>query len=542
MKYILYCRKSTESEDRQVMSLESQEEELERAFGGLDHIEIVDRYSESKSAKAPGRPLFGEMMARIERGEADGIIAWAPDRLARNSIDGGRIVYLLDQCVLKNLRFSTYTFENNPQGKFMLSIMFGQSKYYSDALSENVRRGQRAKLAKGWRPARPAFGYLTDPDTLTIVRDPAVFPLVRRMFEMVLGGESIRQVAQIAADDWGLRMPANRRSRGQAISRATVYRLINNPFYAGVIRWNGQLTPGKHEAVIPWDDYERIQSRLRAVDKPKPKSRDFPFTGLIRCGACGFMVTAEEKVKPSGRRYIYYHCSKRSFRPRCAEPSIRAEVVDAQIAAFLASITLDAAFEAFVLREIDRNAATEFEAIVSQRQTLERRQAEIKRELTELTQLRVRQILSDEEFLRERERLTREQLRLGAAALPTNPFEPAKAAISLGRLAVLALDQDRCHIIPQILKTVCSNSTLKGKILSFQAAKPFRLIARFRASYIVRGLPDHVRTRELNRLVNELLIAVEQWSTDNPEAVRDLKDGMVRLRAEEDAHVRPKAA
>jgi site-specific DNA recombinase len=129
MRYFIYCRKSTESEDRQVLSIDSQLDELKRAFEGNPAIEIIAVYRESFSAKAPGRILFNEMIARIERGEADGILAWHPDRLARNSIDGGRIVYLLDTEILKDLKFANVTFENTPQGKFMLSIIFSYSKY-----------------------------------------------------------------------------------------------------------------------------------------------------------------------------------------------------------------------------------------------------------------------------------------------------------------------------------------------------------------------------------------------------------------------------
>ena len=80
-------------------------------------------------------------------------------RLARNSIDGGQIIYLLDRGSLKDLKFATQSFENNPQGKFMLSITFGYSKYYVDALSENVKRGNRAKVERGWRPG-PVVGVV----------------------------------------------------------------------------------------------------------------------------------------------------------------------------------------------------------------------------------------------------------------------------------------------------------------------------------------------------------------------------------------------
>src|SRR3989344_5854357 len=150
-RFFLYARKSSEAEDRQVMSIEAQVVEL-RELAAREKIHIIEELIEKQSAKVPGRPIFNSMLDRIDRGEASGIISWHPDRLARNSVDGGRVIYLLDTGKLAALKFSTFWFESTPQGKFMLNIAFGQSKYYVDSLAENTKRGLRQKVRLGHCP------------------------------------------------------------------------------------------------------------------------------------------------------------------------------------------------------------------------------------------------------------------------------------------------------------------------------------------------------------------------------------------------------
>ncbi|MDP2709210.1 MAG: recombinase family protein, partial [bacterium] len=186
-KYILYARKSTDEDDRQILSIESQMAEL-KEFAAKEKLEIAASLCEAKTAKEPGRMKFGEMLLLIEQGKADSILAWHPDRLARNPIDGGRIIYMVDTGKIKSLKFPSFWFEDTPQGKFMLNIAFGQSKYFIDNLSENVKRGLRQKLRNGVYPGWAPIGYLNEPKYHGIIIDPVKHKLIRKLFEVYATG------------------------------------------------------------------------------------------------------------------------------------------------------------------------------------------------------------------------------------------------------------------------------------------------------------------------------------------------------------------
>lgn len=556
MRYFIYCRKSSESEDRQVLSIESQLSTLRRTFSDENSIEVADVYQESYSAKSPGRPIFDEMMTRVEQGDAYGIVAWAPDRLARNSIDGGRIIYLLDQGVIKDLKFATYTFENNSQGKFMLQIMFGQSKYYSDALSENVKRGNRTKVEKGWRPNQAPLGYLNDPATKTILKDPVHFPLVRKMFDLILTGcYTPRQVAMIARDEWGFRTPKRKRIGGVPLALSSVYHMLTNPFYAGTLMWDGQAYVGKHEPVVTQDEFARVRHLLQRPAPRRPQRHKFAFTGLIKCGTCGLGVTAEHKMNRFGSQYVYYHCSKSSLGPRCPEPSIEVRDIEAQITAFLRSLTVPPAIEAWIYEELQRASLSEEEVEHARRKSLGRLMREIGSQIEELTGLRLRGLVDDEEFLDRRSRLQQEKLRLQEQLTVDNRadalFEPYSQVISFSNIAAdwfVAGDADTKRTIFEI---VCSNPILSGKILSVKATKPFSTAAYFPSCPSQLGVLEEVRTQtpqqEWDRIVANIRkiravfepeqLAKEQDERRKKELRRERK--MRRITGKDSYHVPP---
>lgn len=527
MKYFIYCRKSTESEDRQVLSIDSQLKELQSKFTTDPSVEVVDIYTEAFSAKAPGRPIFDEMIRRIEQGQADGIIAWHPDRLARNSVDGGRIIHLLDRKILLDLKFATSSFENNPQGKFMLQIIFGYSKYYVDSLSENVKRGIRAKLERGWQPNRPPTGYKNEPEFRTIVPNTETFPIMKKLFEKaVTGAYTITELERLLREQWGFRTPTRKRSGGKPLSLANLYRIFSNPFYAGYIRWNGQLYPGKHEPMITWEDFERLQAMLGRPGTEKPQKHMFAYTGLIRCGACGLMVTAEHKTNRFGSKYVYYHCTRRNVGARCKEPSIEVRELERQIAERLHHICVPPQVIELAIKVISKRSAGREKSVELLRASLEKAIHGCDEKLRTLVDLRLRGLIDDQELVSRREEIQKEKISLTGELSRVDRhvkwFEPVRTLVSFGSRAAEWFMAGDDTLRKMILKTIGSNLTLRNKLLSIQTAFPYSTQPESASFLALCRLVNDVRTRYLNRdpELLELLQSVEAMEKMVPENLK----------------------
>ena len=332
MNLFLYARKSTDVEDKQVLSIDAQLAEL-RQFAEREHIRIVSELIEKQSAKTPGRPLFNDMLVRIEAGEAEGILAWHPDRLARNSVDGGQIIYLLDTGKIKTLRFPTFRFESDPQGKFMLNIMFGQSKYYVDSLSENTKRGLREKVRRGEYPGPAPLGYFNDYRSKTIIVDRERASFIRQAFETYAAGKA-------TFDDLRAFLHKNhiRTENGNLLSRSHMSKVLSNPFYYGHFRYGGEVYEGKHEPIISKALFDKAQDVMNHRWRWSPGEKERTpkvFTGLLRCAECGYGISAEIQ-----KGHTYYRCSKKSKVHHCLQPYVREEALDAEISALLKPFTL----------------------------------------------------------------------------------------------------------------------------------------------------------------------------------------------------------
>ena len=187
-----------------MLSIESQEHELLGLAKRLD-LNVLKILHESKSAKAPGRPVFAEVLSLLSSGKAQGILVWKLDRLARNPVDGGTISWMLQQGTIQNIK--TPERDYFPKDNVLLmAVELGMANQYIRDLSENVKRGNRTKVQNGWLPCFAPTGYLNDHETKTILPDPDRFDLVQRMYRLVLtGAYTTRQVWEVATKEWNLR-------------------------------------------------------------------------------------------------------------------------------------------------------------------------------------------------------------------------------------------------------------------------------------------------------------------------------------------------
>lgn len=245
MKYLVYCRKSTESEERQVLSLPAQENEL-AAIAERENFDVVMKYQESMSAKRSGRPIFGQLLKRIEKGNGYSLLVWNVDRLARNMVDGGMILQLMDEGKIIEIRTFEKTYRNTPDDKFMMSLSFGIAKKYVDDLSVNVKRGFVEKLKQGQWPNRAPFGYLNDWKAKTVVVDPATSHFVKRIYDLYASGShGFASIADMLYSE-GLRSKS-----GKRVGESHMQHVLKNPFYTGVMMRDGKCYEGKYETLIP---------------------------------------------------------------------------------------------------------------------------------------------------------------------------------------------------------------------------------------------------------------------------------------------------
>jgi len=316
VKYVLYARKSTESEERQILSIDSQVKEMLQ-LAEREGLEIMEIRRESHSAKATGqRAVFNEIINDIKLGKFNGILTWAPDRLARNAGDLGALVDLMDQKVLIEIRTYGQRFTDSPNEKFLLMILGSQAKLENDNRGVNVKRGLRMRCEMGLRPGVAPTGYLNEKRMdrkCQVIVDPDRAHVMKKIFEKVANEHwSGRKVYHWLRFDLNFRTKSNHH-----LSLGNIYITLQNHFYYGRFEYpekSGNWYEGKHQPIISQELFEKVQAQIKRDQIVRSEIKEFAFTKLMTCGLCGSGISAEEKYKKhkdgTTARYVYYGCSR----------------------------------------------------------------------------------------------------------------------------------------------------------------------------------------------------------------------------------------
>ena len=472
-RFFIYARKSTDDVARQIRSIPDQLAEL-RELAQKENLTVVDVLVEKQTAKMPGRPIFNEMLDRIEKGDASGILAWHPDRLARNSLDGGRIIYLVDTGKIADMRFPTYWFEPTSQGKFMLAIAFGQSKYYVDNLSENIRRGIRQKLHNGIWPHIAPLGYLNDKVSRMIVPDPERAPMVRKAFELHATGTYTLDRLHQTVNALGL---TNR--SGKPLSRSQYHRLLQNPIYYGVIAVKEEHYSGKHEPLITKDLFDTVQAVMNRKSKPKaPELKPYLYRGMFRCGECGCFITAETQ-----KGHNYLRCTKR-VKKDCSQRFVREEIVSEQVTRFIQLVSLPAATADWMITELQAEQArgkdTLKQSIESVRSQIEQADAKLNRLMAAYLDTTV----SLEEFRQAKNQIIDDKRRLEDQIVTLeknggNWFEPAIRFINAAKQASILAQTGSPQEKRDFLRKNGSNLKIEDRTVFAEPRQAWKLVVDY---------------------------------------------------------------
>lgn len=319
-RYVIYARKSTDDDKRQVQSVENQIE-ICKKFAQDNDLKVVDIVREEKSAKsASKREVYNEIIENINNGIGyNSILAWHPDRLSRNMKESGEILDMLDNDILVDLKFPSYSFTNDAAGKMTLSILFAMAKEFSDKLSVDTKRGIEKKVKQGKYCGANKKGYIFNKDFF-FIPNKNTFEIYKDIWNRALNGEPSSMIQKAYPD----------------IS-ISVSDYLKDPFPAGIYCFGNQVVnllevDPNFVPMITIEDFLSIQRRDK-TNRGWHKANEFlPFRDLVKCANCGNYMIPGRSKNAHNQRYLFIACGNKNCKnelkkKQLAISSIRAKVV-----------------------------------------------------------------------------------------------------------------------------------------------------------------------------------------------------------------------
>jgi site-specific DNA recombinase len=322
-----YIRVSTVKQGEHGVSLQEQRAAIER-YAKHNGIEVCRWFEERVTAAKRGRPLFNEMLKLLRLGRADGIVIHKIDRGARNLKDWSDLGDLIDEGI--EVHFANESLDLHSRGgRLSADIQAVVAADYIRNLREETRKGFYGRIKQGFYPLPAPIGYLDRGAGKVKEPDPMRAPLIRAAFELYGTGQYNLQTLREELYRRGLR---NR--LGSRLSMTGISKILNNPFYVGVIRLQktNETFSGAHEPLIRKSQFDRVQKILTGKFNARSQRHDFRYRRLIKCRHCGFSLIGELQ-----KSHVYYRCHTKT----CPITCVRQETVSDAIGSVLSRLTLD---------------------------------------------------------------------------------------------------------------------------------------------------------------------------------------------------------
>jgi len=327
-RYVIYLRKSTDDEAKRVRSIDDQRDECTELANrlGISPSKLTILEESASAKKAGNREVFDEMIRGFQTGKFHGLLAWSPDRLSRNMKEAGEIIDLIDQEVIQDLQFKTYQFENTPNGKMMLGILFATSKQYSDKLAVDVKRGTDGNIKDGKYNGVAKKGYYVDNTTNLFVPDNYNWGLLRIAVDMRLReNKSLDEVAAFLNEaKLAVRKSEDDDYKLVKATKQMVGNIFEDSFYCGLYQYGNNIVNladiYNFVPLITTDEYIALNAQVSSDFGKAPKTRTNTNTrldyGLLRnkviCDFCDvpmqFQNTPLKRGKNAGKWTVSYYC------------------------------------------------------------------------------------------------------------------------------------------------------------------------------------------------------------------------------------------
>lgn len=488
-QYFVYVRKSTDESDRQVLSIDAQLSIIQD-FVQRHGLPVKEIFREAQSAMKPGRPVFNGMIKRLEKNEAAGIIAHKTDRLSRNDVDSAKIFDLMSKGY--EVIFVDTPVLNNAVGRATLGMQLVWAKFYSENLSEEVKKGMNQKISQGGWPNYAPLGYINFQGK--IIPDDERASFVQRAFEEYAVGEvSLKTLAEILHKD-GLRTRKEKK-----VVPPHLHRILQNPFYYGILRWKEKLLKGTHQPLITYSLWEKAQEVRNSRNRPHPIRYNFPYRGFLKCGECGCSITAQIT---KGR--TYYRCSKAKHR-KCKQPYIRQEELTKLLAGVIKEVTINKEILEILKKEL-RLARSSIDSFRNQAlSALKQKQTKLQNKKQNLWDMRIEGEIPKEVFEEKMQEIIAEEERMEESLKQhekanNNWYEMCsnflELAFSSYKLFKIGSDEEK----RKILSSICSNIILKDKkVIKITYKPPFDILVKKGSRFTWRRVIDAVPTLNLMR-------------------------------------------